>query len=314
MVTTKRPRRGSLQYWPRKRAKKVLPRVNWKNIHSEKPLKGFICYKAGMLSAYAKDNTPDSLTSGKNIALPVTVLECPAIKIFSTRFYKNSKVIADILSTNLDKELKRVLKLPKDYKKTLDSSIPEDYDDVSVICYSSVKSTGMKKAPDLVEIGLNGTKEEKLAFAKENQGKELSVKDYFGSGQLVDIRGVTKGKGTQGPVRRFGIKLKRAKSEKGRRRPGSIGPWHPARVTFRVPMMGQTGLQTRPNYNKNVISIESGSEKPIKTLKKYGEIKTDYIILTGSVQGPAKRQVVMTAPLRKTKKQDKKSYDLIELR
>ena len=35
------------------------------------------------------------------------------MKIFSIRFYKNHQVKKDILNTNLDKELKRKIKLPK---------------------------------------------------------------------------------------------------------------------------------------------------------------------------------------------------------
>ena len=54
------PRKGSLQFWPRKRASKFLPRVNWNPINSQKQLKGFICYKAGMKTAIAKENTPDT--------------------------------------------------------------------------------------------------------------------------------------------------------------------------------------------------------------------------------------------------------------
>ena len=65
MPTKKSPRKGSLQFWPRKRAKKFLPRVNWNAINSEKELKGFIGYKVGMVSVSVKDNSPDSRTKGK---------------------------------------------------------------------------------------------------------------------------------------------------------------------------------------------------------------------------------------------------------
>jgi len=74
MPTKKSPRKGSLQFWPRKRAKKFLPRVNWDVINSGKNLKGFICYKAGMISVSIKDNTPNSMTKGKKIVLPCTIL------------------------------------------------------------------------------------------------------------------------------------------------------------------------------------------------------------------------------------------------
>jgi len=241
MPTRKSPRKGSLQFWPRKRASKFLPRVNWTAIDSNsKNIKGFICYKAGMMSAIVKDNTPESMTKGKRIAVPVTILECPTMKIFSVRFYKHGKVMKDVLAENLDKEIKKKVKvstpkgIPRDISKempTKDKTKKEDeenvgeYDDIRIIFYSQVKKSGLKKTPDLSEIGLVGSVEEKLAWIKENLGKEISVLNVFEKGQLVDLRGLTKGKGFQGPVKRFGIKLKFHKSEKGRRRPGSLGPW-----------------------------------------------------------------------------------------
>jgi large subunit ribosomal protein L3 len=311
MPSRKSPRKGSLQFWPRKRVSKFLPRVNWGAISSGKNIQGFICYKAGMMSAIVKDNTTDSMTKDKKIVVPVTVLECPPMRIFSVRFYKNNKVAKDVLAENLEKELKKKVKLPKKAGKKLDDLKIEDYDDVSVIVYSQVKKTNVKKTPDMTELGLTGSKEEKLAYIKENLTKEILVFDLFEAGQLVDLRGLTKGKGNQGPVKRFGITLKASKSEKGQRRPGSIGPWHPARVIFRVPMAGQLGLFTRQIYNNKILEI--GKEK-LKAIKNYGDIKTDYIVVRGSVMGPAKRQLLITAPLRESKKQLKKQFELVALK
>jgi large subunit ribosomal protein L3 len=135
----------------------------------------------------------------------------------------------------------------------------------------------------------------------------------FEKNQLADFRGLTKGKGLSGPVKRFGIGLKDHKSEKGVRRPGSLGPWHPARTTFRAPMAGQLGMFTRLVYNSKIVDIEKANEK-VKAIKNYGDIKTSYILVDGSVQGPAKRQLLITKPLRETKKQKKKNFELIELR
>ncbi len=313
MPTRKSPRKGSLQFWPRKRANKFLPSVNWNSINSQKPLKGFICYKAGMKTALVKDNTPDSMTKGKEIAIPVTILECPPIKIFSVRFYKNKKVSKEILMQGIEKELKRKIKIPKKISKKIEDIKLENYDDIQIIVYSIVKKTGLKKTPDLLEIGLSGSIEEKYNFIKENLNKDFSVIDFFKKGELIDIRGLTKGKGTQGPVRRFGITLKSHKSEKGRRRPGSIGPWHPARVTFRVPMAGQLGMFTRAIYNNNIIEMGKSDNK-FKAIKKYGDLRTDYIIINGSIQGPSKRQLVITCPLRPSKKQIKKDLELIKIK
>lgn len=313
MPTRKSPRKGSLQFWPRKRAAKFLPRVNWDSIdNTTKTLKGFICYKAGMMSAAVKDNTPDSMTKNKQIVVPVTVLECPPMKIMSVRFYKDGKVAKDVLVEGLDKELKKKIKVPKTFTKIGDVKA-EEFDDVKVICYSVVKKTGLKKKPDLAEIGLKGSVEDKINFVKENSGKEISVLDVFENEQLVDFRGLTTGRGLVGPVKRFGITLKSHKSEKGVRRPGSLGPWHPARVIFRVPQAGQLGMFTRCIYNNKIIDIGK-SEGKFKNIKNYGDIKTGYIVVKGSVQGPSKRQLVITAPLRETKKTKKQNFELVELR
>jgi large subunit ribosomal protein L3 len=310
MPAIRQPRSGSLQFWPRKRARKFLPSANWGAL-SGKNLKGFICYKAGMKSAYVKDNTANSMTKDKKIIVPVTIIECPTMKIFSVRFYKNGIVASESLNENSDKELKRKIKLPKAKGKKIEDIKSEDYDDIRVIVYSQVKKTGLKKVPDLAEVGLNGNVQEKLNFVKENLNKEISISQVFEKNQLVDIHGLTKGQGLSGPVKRFGISLKGHKSEKGVRRPGSLGPWHPARVTFKAPQAGQLGMFSRIVYNSKIIDI--GKEQ-LKDIKNFGDIKTDYLILRGSVQGPAKRQLLLTFPLRKTKKQEKKNFELLELR
>lgn len=314
MGTIRRPRKGSLQYWPRKRVSKFLPSVNWNFIKAGENLKGFICYKAGMASAYVKDNTPNSMTKGKNIAIPVSILECPTMKIFSVRFYKNNKVVKEILAENLEKELGRIIRMPKKKAGKIEDIKSEDYDDVRVICYSQVKKTNIKKTPDLIEIGLAGSLEQKINFIKENSGKEISVLNIFKAGQLIDLRGLTRGKGLQGPMRRFGIGKKSHKSEKGVRNPGSLGPWHPARVTFRTPQAGQVGMFTRVVYNNKIVDLGKSEGKKFLNLKNFGDVKTDYVLVFGSVQGTAKRQLLMTLPLRETKKQVKKSYELVEIR
>ena len=319
MAPPKSPRKGSLQFWPRKRAKKVLPRVNWGVIPtgSVKNLKGFIGYKAGMTSALVKDKTQNSMTKDKEIIIPATILECPPLKIFSVRFYKNNQLVKEILAGQLDKELKRTVKLPKKTPEKIDNIKLEEYDDISIIVYSQPKKIGIKKRPDLEEIGLAGSFDEKISFVKENLNKEISIFDVFNGWQIADLRGLTKGKGFSGPVKRFGIKLRFHKTEKGQRKVGSIGPWHPARVTFRVPMAGQMGMFTRVHYNQKIISLgknpKNDNEK-LKNIKNYGDIKSDYILIAGSVQGPAKRQLLITAPLRGSKDQLKKNYEFLELK
>ena len=305
---------GSLQFYPRVRAKKVVPGVNWKPLDKDGVgFMGFVGYKVGMISVWAKDNGADSMTKGKRVTVPATLIECPAMRIYSVRFYKDGKVAKDIVVSN-DKVLKKSAKIGKSVGKIADDI---EFDDVRVIMYSGVGKTGIgKKKADLVEVAVSGGKDEKLAFIKENVGKDISVGDVFSDG-LVDVRGVTKGYGTCGPVKRFGIALKDHKSEKGQRRPGSLAPWHPARVTFRAPQAGQTGYHSRVCYNNLILETGKISEKDINKkggFKQYGVVKNDYLILRGSVPGPAKRGIFVTQALRPTKYQAKRKYEVLELR
>lgn len=307
------PRSGSLQFWPKQRASHLLPRVNWETIKADKGLMGFIGYKVGMASAFVKDLTPNSLTKDKKMVIPVSIVELPAMKIFSVRFYKNGQIVKDILADNLDKELKKIVKLPKT-KHELGSV--KDYDNIRIIVYSRAKDTGVKKTPDLAEVALAGNLEQKMDFIKEKLGKEIFASEVIKDVKLLDVRGLTKGKGLVGPVKRFGIKLRQHKSEKGVRRPGSLGPWHPAHVIFRVPMQGHLGLYSRITYNSKVLSLGKISEKninPKQGWKHYGNIRGEYLILDGSVQGSQKRQLLLTLPMRPTKIQAKKNLEFIGL-
>ena len=77
-------------------------------------------------------------------------------------------------------------------------------------------------------------------------------------------------------------------------------------------MAGQMGMHTRVVYNNKLIDLGKAEDK-FKRIKNYGDIKTNYILVAGSVQGPAKRQLVATAALRETKKTKKKNYELVEV-
>lgn len=310
-------RDGSLQYWPRNRARKILPSVNWSPVpeNAKGNLRGFIGYKVGMVSVYAKDNTPDSMIKGKRTAIPATIIECPELKIYSVRLYKNHQIVKEVI-VGFDEELKDKLKKPKKIDAKVLDDVKVDYDDVRVIVYSNAKKTGFKKSPDIIELALSGKKEDKLKFVKEKIGKEISISEVFSEG-LVDIHGVTKAFGLQGPVKRFGISLKFHKSEKGVRRPGSLGPWHPARVTFRVAMAGQTGYFTRIAYNSLILQVKNIKDKDINQkggFHKYGNIKTSYMILKGSVPGTKKRPIMMVPSIRPTPKKAKQKFEVIELR
>jgi len=309
------PTYGSMQFWPKKRADKFLHSVNWKAIalptSKNSKVLGFIGYKVGMKTAIVKDSTPNSMTLNKRIAIPVTIISCPHMKIFSIRFYKDGQVVDEVVNEKLDKEIKRVVKMPKKFKKIED--VKKEYDDVRVIAYSVAKETGIKKTPDMIEIGIGGTKEQQLEFAKNNLGKELSVGNFFDKMETVDIRGLTKGYGLCGPVKRYGISLKSHKSEKGQRRPGSLGPWHPNYVAINAKLAGQVGMFPRIIYNNKIIDVINSSENNPTNIKHFGNVRTDYILVKGSVCGTPKRQLLITVGRRKNKASEKTKFDLIEV-
>ncbi len=312
MAKLSKPREGSLQFWPRSRSDKFIPSVNWSAVKFDvknEGVLGFIAYKVGMATAIVKDMSDKSMTQNKKIAIPVTILEAPNMKIYAVRFYNKGIAVKDVIVSN-DKDLKRIVSLPK-AMPILEA--PKEYDDIRVIVYSLPRSANIKKAPDISELGINASN--KFEYVKTLIGKELSVKD-FAKHSLVDVRGLTQGKGFTGPVKRFGISFKQHKSEKGRRRPGSLGPWHPARVTFRTPMAGQMGMFTRVHYNQKIITASTIAEKNINKaggFMHYGNIDTSYIVVKGSVQGPTYRQILLTPALRPTKKKAKAKYEFQEI-
>ncbi|MDK2849606.1 MAG: large subunit ribosomal protein [Candidatus Woesearchaeota archaeon] len=324
MPSTKSPRKGSMQFWPRKRARRIVPRIRHWPASDEAKLLGFIGYKVGMTSVLVKDNTPNSITKGKNIVLPVTVVECPPIKILSVRFYKNhyfSKVLVKEIFVDSNKYLRRAFPSIDKMKSTLDD-VSEEFlnsvDDVRAVIYSQVYMTGIgKKTPDILEVAIGGKSvQDKFAAVKELVNKPINFKDLFNELSFVDIAAVTKGKGFQGPVKRFGVNIRSHKAEKTKRGPGSLGPWvAQGHIMYRVAHAGQMGFFQRRFYNNLIIHI---GEDPEKVNVKggylhYGLVKNPYVLIKGSVAGSPKRPVVFTAPMR-THKHKPVNYELKEIR
>ncbi|MBD3312095.1 50S ribosomal protein L3 [archaeon] len=301
-----RPHRSSLGFWPRVRANRQYPSVNWKE-HSEKGCAGFAAYKAGMTHAMIIDNRKNSPTKGKKVFTPVTILETPPIKVIGVRFYKDTpygkKAVGELITNKPDKHLKRktTTSKKKDVKKFTDY---KDYDDIRLIIQTQPHLIKLKKTPEVFEMGLGGSLEEKKEYAQSVYEKEVKISDVLKEGAQVDTNGVTKGKGTQGSVKRHGVTIRQHKSEKTKRAAGSLAPMCPRKVAWQVPQFGQMGYQSRVEYNKWVLKI---SDKPEEIsvkggLKGYGQVKGDYLIIKGSVVGSKKRMVILRKAIRGNKR------------
>jgi large subunit ribosomal protein L3 len=302
-----------MQYWPRKRASRIYPHLALKKSAGILPsgLYAFAGYKVGMTHVLVVDTRKHSTTKGEEITLPVTVLECPPLKIIGVRIYKQESygiMPAKEIIFATDKHLARVLPTRKVTTAAtpaiLSSFAPQDFASISMIVATQPHLAGIgKKTPEIFEIPLGGTIDEKKAFLEQHIGKDLTIQGSFKDGDYMDIHAVSKGKGFQGPVRRFGVSLRSHKSEKTTRGPGSLGPWSGQQhIMYRVAHAGQMGFHQRTEYNKQILKISSTPDEiNVKGgFLQYGNVKSSYIILKGSITGARKRLIILSKPVRLT--------------
>lgn len=301
------PRRGSLAYRPRARAKRIVPRVrNWPSVE-EARLLGFPTYKAGMIHAITMDDRQTTPNYGKPLFNASTVLACPPTLLMGFRAYSCGVYdlsFCDVYSDKLPKDLERKIRIklnPDTMKKIEDNLDKICY--FRAILYTRPKDAGLsQKKPFVFEVGVGGSVKDQFEYLKSKLGKEMRAGNVFKPGFYVDSIGITKGKGFEGPISRFGVKRKHHKSRKTVRAVAVIGPWHPASVMYTVPMAGQMGFHQRTEYGKRVLMIGSASPEnpfpPKGKFERFGVIRTDYIVLRGSIQGPPKRLIVLRSSIR----------------
>lgn len=297
MPRANKPRSGSLQFWPRKRTHRRAPRIGTYATAKDVKLTAFAGYKVGMTHVMAIETNKNSHMKGDEIAIPVTIIECPPIKVSSVRLYKKSA--------------NRIV-LVKETTKLTDIK-PEEYVDLRLNVVMQPSLTGIgKKDGETIEMSIGGkTVSDKLNFAKEHIGKEISFESVFAEGELVDVKSFTKGKGFQGPMARFGIGRRQHKSEKAIKNPGSLGPWNAqGKIMWRVPHAGKTGYAQRTEYNKQILKFTEGKDvNPKGGMISYGTVKTKAILIKGSISGARKRLVLMQKAIRQKKQ---KSLPTIE--
>jgi len=312
MPQVKRPRRGSLQFHPRKRAKRIYPTISAYPSTEKPKAMAFAGYKVGCAHVMILDNRKDSLTFGQEVSIPVTILDCPPLKILGIRAYENThqgpKVLTEAWVKDLPKETERKVKLKNIKTEEKLSEIEKNFSKISnlrLIASMQPKLSGIgKKKPEIFEIGIGGVNpKEKLDFAKSVLGKEIKPNDVVREGELVDVAAVTKGKGTVGPVERFGVRIQSRHAKQKRRHVGALAAQVPRRVKWTAPMSGQLGLFTRTELNKRVLKIGvDGKEiNPKSGFTRYGVVKSNYVLLQGSVPGPKKRLTLLRPAIRPSK-------------
>jgi len=307
-----RPRRGSLGFHPRKRAARPVPSIRaWPEI-AHAGLAGFPCYKAGTTHVILVDDRKYSKTHGEEIAVQASILDAPPVKVFGARGYVKDaygmKTAAQIFSKELDKALERCFPLPKKANGELDKikELKDELVELRALVHTQPRMTSVpKKKPDVLEIDVGGrTIDEKIKALEGMLGKEIKLTDVFKEGEYVDTTAITKGKGFQSPVKKWGVKILHHKTRKGRRTAGTLGPWRPRATMWSVPQSGQMGYHQRTEYNKRVLKIGANGAEVIPKggFLHYGLIKGDYIMLSGSTPGHVKRLVFLRHAIRPPKK------------
>jgi len=343
------PRHGSLGFLPKKRAARHRGKVKaFPKDDPSKPvhLTAFLGYKAGMTHVVREVDRPGSKVNKKEVVEAVTILETPPVvcvgivgyietprglRTFKTvwaehlseecrrRFYKNwyrSKKKAFTRASKKwqedgAKEIEHDLAKIKKYCKV-----------VRVIVHTQMKLLKKRqKKAHIMEVQLNGGNiAAKVDYARQLLEKQVNVSSVFSQDELIDIIGVTKGKGYKGVTSRWHTKKLPRKTHKGLRKVACIGAWHPARVGFSVARAGQKGYHHRTEINKKIYRIglgeylkdgkvirnnastefdmsEDKTITPMGGFPHYGEVNNDFVMLLGATMGPKKRVITLRKSL-----------------
>jgi large subunit ribosomal protein L3e len=300
-------------------------------------------YKAGMTHIIRDCDRPGSKLHKKEICEPVSVLEAPPMMVVGLVGYietpRGPRALTNVWAGHLSEECKRRFyknwykskqKAFTKYQKRWSEASKSDGEPmkaeldrikkychcIRAICHTQITKVkiGQKRA-HLKEIQVNGgTVAEKVDFCRGLFEQGVKIADVFAQDEMVDCIGVTKGKGVQGVVTRWGVTRLVRKSHRGIRKVGCIGSWHPARVQFQVPRAGQCGYHHRTEINKKIYRIgKSLSEDPHSATTEndltekgitpmggfshFGSVNEDWVMLKGTCMGKRKKIITLRKSL-----------------
>lgn len=114
-------------------------------------------------------------------------------------------------------------------------------------------------------------------------GQEVKV-DIFSEGDIVDVTGISKGKGFQGAIKRHGqSRGPMAHGSRYHRRPGSMGAIAPNRVFKSKELPGRMGGQRVTIQNLKIVKVD-----PERNL----------LLIKGNVPGPRKGLVIVKSAVK----------------
>ncbi|MER3408436.1 MAG: 50S ribosomal protein L3 [Nitrososphaera sp.] len=308
------PRRGSVAFRPRARAKSLEARVRtWPQMAAgeKNTLLGFAGFKVGGIHVLTIDDREKTPNFGKQLLNAATVIATPPITIIGIRAYRTDMygqhALFDVYAKDLPKELARRVEIKQADDALAKAEAKVDgASSVMAIAAVSPSDVGVpQKKPFVFELGVSGKNARaQFDYVKGLLGKEVKASEVFQLGQNVDVFGITRGKGVEGPITRFGVKRKQHKSRKSVRAVGTLGPISPAVVMYTVARQGQRGFHQRTEYNKRILVMSDAAKEgsininPKGGFKHFGLVKGEYIVVRGSIPGVPKRLIKMRHPIR----------------
>jgi len=306
------PRRGSLAYLPRGRAKSMEARIrSWPDQEGDQPkLMAHAGFKAGCISIASIDDREKTPNFGKQLVSLGTVVVTPPVVVIGIRGYSKDRYgldsIFDVYAKDLPKELARLFTAKSDEKslERAEKSLGRVSDLFCIVAVLPQQAGREQKKPYVFEVAVKGGDVAKqFAFAKDFLGKEVKVDQVFQKGADVDVAAITKGKGIEGPITRWGVKKKQHKSRKTVRAVGTLGPISPSTIMYTVPRAGQRGFHQRTQYNNRIMIISNTKTNEFKInpaggFKHFGLVDGDYVVIRGSIPGTYRRLVKLRSPMR----------------
>src|SRR5437867_503932 len=203
------PRRGSLAYLPRARAKSMEARMRtWPELDGDQPkLQGHAGFKAACMRIASIDDREKTPNFGKQLVSLGTVVVTPPMTIIGIRGYSKDRYgldsIFDIYAKDLPKELSRLFKTKYDEKgvEKAEKILGHVEELFAIVAVTPHRAGLEQKKPYIFEVAVKGGDTQKqFVYLKELLGKEVKIDQVFQKGAEVDVAAITKGKGFEGPI------------------------------------------------------------------------------------------------------------------
>ena len=284
----------------------------WPQLESKEPrLLAHCGFKAGCVQLVTIDDREHVPNHGKQLVNLGTVLVTPPVVVLGVRGYaKDANGIHaafDVFAEDVPKQIAKEITL-KNAEGAIEAAEKRlgSTSEIFAVVAVSPRDAGLEqKKPYVFEAPVRGGQgvREQFEFVRDLLGKEVRFDQVFEAGSSVDVAAITKGKGWQGVIQRYGAKRKQHKSRKTVREIGSLGPISPQNIMYTVPRAGQMGFHQRIEYNKRIMVVgntEDGETtiNPGGGYKHFGQVRGDYIILKGSVPGTYRRLIKMRRQIR----------------